>query len=338
MAEKFSFSESNQLNNRLDFTEKEVNTIEALGLTLEDVQKLLSEEPLAEGSYALIFDLPSDAQDLVAKVWKNPKEDSQRAERENVVLRLLRLRKFDHMPRLAGYLPHSTILFESKINGSQVEQYDEKTIKQLAFSLSGLHSIRLNSYGRPLSHRKEGTLLDCYHDNVNGLREIAAQFNDENDLDLLIKQAIDKLDYETGDKKQAFSGSDFTLIHFDLNPNNILRSNDEDKIVIIDWEQASAGDNAMDIAKCFFKLNFNEKQKEIFLAEYKKGLPREDAHFQERLAAYELFVLVNSILWRLRVLRDMPQQMSSDNEAQFYNRVKVNLDSEVEMLKNFVLE
>ena len=69
-----------------------------------------------------------------------------------------------------------------------------------------------------------------------------------------------------------FCGNDFTLIHFDLNRNNILRSNNSNKIILIDWEQASAGDSAMDIAKLFLKLNFNDVQKKDFLVEYEKKL------------------------------------------------------------------
>ena len=56
------------------------------------------------------------------------------------------------------------------------------------------------------------------------------------------------------------------------------------------------------------------------------------------IPSYEPFVLINSIIWRLGVLCDMPQQVTSDNESQFYNRVKVNFDKEIKALKDFVLE
>lgn len=92
----------------------------------------------------------------------------------------------------------------------------------------------------------------------------------------------------------------------------------------------------MDIAKLFLKLNFDDEQKKEFLAEYEKKFSEKDEYFQNRLEVYEPLVLINSILWRLRVLRDAPQQTLSDNEKQFYDRVKNNLDSELISLQNFL--
>lgn len=71
---------------------------------------------------------------------------------------------------------------------------------------------------------------------------------------------------------------------------------------------------------------------------YESHQTKIDPHLHERLKVYEVFVLVNSIIWRLGVLRDVPEQMSSDNENQFYRRVKDNFDKETETLKNFVSE
>lgn len=134
----------------------------------------------------------------------------------------------------------------------------------------------------------------------------------------------------------AFSDTKFTLIHFDLNKNNIIFSKKDGDPVIVDWEQASAGDNAMDIAKLFLKSNFNAGQKQDFLRVYESHQAKKDPHFQERLNVYEVFVLINSLIWRLGVLRDVPLHMSSENEVQFYDRVKNNLDKEIEALKNYV--
>ena len=92
----------------------------------------------------------------------------------------------------------------------------------------------------------------------------------------------------------------------------------------------------MDIAKLFLKLNFNDEQKRDFLAGYEKKLSKKDEYFEERLEVFEPLVLVNSILWRLRVLRDMPLKASSLNEEQFYARVKINLDKELETLKKYL--
>ena len=94
----------------------------------------------------------------------------------------------------------------------------------------------------------------------------------------------------------------------------------------------------MDIAKLFLKSDFDAGQKQDFLKVYESHQTANDPHFHERLNVYEVFVLINSIIWRLGVLRDQPEQMTSDNEVQFYNRVQVNFDKEIETLKKFVSE
>lgn len=94
----------------------------------------------------------------------------------------------------------------------------------------------------------------------------------------------------------------------------------------------------MDIAKLFLKSNFDLDQKQDFLRVYESCQANQDPHFEERLKIYEPFVIINSIIWRLEVLHNMPEQVSSDNEDQFYGRVKLNFDKEIEILKNFVSE
>lgn len=100
---------------QLEFSANEIKTIKNLGLTPEDLQKLLDGQSFAEGSYALIFELPNSDPKIIAKAWKNPKYDSDRAKHENVALRLLRLRNSNEVPRSMGYLKSATILFEEKI-------------------------------------------------------------------------------------------------------------------------------------------------------------------------------------------------------------------------------
>ena len=335
MNEQYKFAESRKSVDQLEFSDSEMKTINNLGLTFEDLQKLLAGPSFAEGSYALIFELSGDEQKVVAKVWKNPKQDSERAEHENVALRLLRMRNFEEAPRSKGFLKSATILFEEKIEGRPIENFDKITIDQLAETLAKIHSIELNAYGRPLTRRIKGTKMDFLNDELNRLRMALISSPQQSEIISSIELALNKTENEAKKKPEAFQDDNFTLIHFDLNSNNILRSTDN-RIVIIDWEQASAGDNAMDIAKLFLKLNFNEGQRKEFLAEYEKNISRKDEYFEGRLETFEPLVLVNSILWRLRVLKDAPQHSSSVNEEQFYARVKNNLDKELEALKKYL--
>lgn len=337
MNEQYKFSESRKSIDGLEFSDNELKTFNDLGLTSEDLQKLFNGPSFAEGSYALIFELPDDAQGLVAKAWKNPEQDSKRAEHEHVALRLLRMRNSEEVPRLKGFLKSATILFEEKIEGRPIENFDRNTIDQLAEAVAKIHSIELKTYGRPLTKRKRGTKMDFFNDELTRLRTALISLPEQPDIVSTVNLAIDKTENDARKKSEAFQDDDFTLIHFDLNKSNILQLTDN-RIVIVDWEQAAAGDNAMDIAKLFLKLNFDEEQREEFLAKYEKKLPKKDEYFERRLETFEPLVLVNSILWRLRVLRGVPQEASSVNEEQFYYQVKASLDIEIEKLNNFLQE
>ncbi len=252
----------------LTLSENEVKLITELGLTPNDLLKLLRGDHFAEGSYALIFEVPNNNPELVAKVWKNPKHDLDRARNENVAMPLLRISDFNNAPKIKGSLESSKIIFEEKMKGAPVEHFNNNIIEHLATALASLHSIKLNKYGKPLTERKKGTRLDYLRDGTETLRELSSSFVDKTDITKQVDQLLDKIEGLASEDGDTFLKNDFTLIHFDLNKGNIIYSEKSDKLAIIDWEQASAGDNAMDIAKLFFKSNFNSDQKNIFLSKY----------------------------------------------------------------------
>lgn len=333
----YTFSGETKSFEELALTEKEKEGIKKIGIAPEDLRKLLATHPFAEGSYALLFDLPKHPT-TVAKAWKNRAQDSARGANENIVLRLLRIRRFKNAPELKGYLRPSTILFEEKIEGETVKQFDKGQIERLASALADLHSIELNAHGTPFTKRKKGTRMDYLVDGIETLHKIAEPFVSQPEVTELITRSLNKMKNQADKATGAFSDKNFTLIHFDLNKNNIVYAKEGGDPVIVDWEQASAGDNAMDIAKLFLKSNFDAGQKQDFLNVYENHQAKIDPHFRERLDVYDVFVLINSIIWRLGVLRDKPGQMTSDNEVQFYNRVQVNFDKEIGTLKKFVTE
>jgi len=190
MNEQYKFAETKNPIEQSEFSANEIKTIENLGLTTEDLQKLLNGHPFAEGSYALIFELPDSDPKTIAKAWKNPKYDSDRAKCENVALRLLRLRNSNEAPRSMGYLKSATILFEEKIEGSPIENLDKTTIKQLAETIAKVHSINLNSYGKPLTQRKRGTQMDYLNGELEKLRDHLSSLPDSTETKLLIEQSI----------------------------------------------------------------------------------------------------------------------------------------------------
>jgi thiamine kinase-like enzyme len=178
--------------------------------------------------------------------------------------------------------------------------------------------------------------MDFLKDGIETLRKLSEPFADQTEISELIDHSLEKMKNDANEASDAFLENKFTLIHFDLNPDNIIYSKKNNDLAIIDWEQASAGDNAMDIAKLFLKSNFNSGQKQEFLSQYEKYLVNKDPKFEERLRIYEPFVLINSILWKLRVLRNTPQHAASISETQFYERVKNNLERELIVLRDFL--
>jgi thiamine kinase-like enzyme len=336
MNEKFKFSETRNPIKQAELSKKEQRIINGVGLTLEDLKKLLRKPSYAEGSYALIFEVNEFDQKNIAKVWKNPQNDTTRARHENAALRLLHKHKSTQVPHNLGYLHSETILFEEKIKGKHIVKFDELVICQLAETLAKIHNIKLSSYGKLIEPRIKGTQKDYLMTEIGKLREALSTSSEKPELLKLIEQAINKFENAATSSPEAFKKRVFTLIHFDLNRNNIFQSDDNDKIIIIDWEQAAAGDNAMDIAKMFLKLNFTEKQKKKFIEEYGKWFDKKDTSLQARLDVYAQFVLINSILWRLRVLKNTPIETTSANEKEFYARVKNNLDTELIKLKKYL--
>lgn len=316
------------------FSENEKRILSEINLSPEVMIKLFSEPPFAEGSHAVLFELQAGGKDLVAKVGKDDNTNLNRGAKENVILRFLRIRGFKEAPRVHGYISSRNILFEEKIEGRPIKNFDERDILNLAEILAKLHSIKLDSYGKPLEKRELGTRMDCLYYGINTLRNLALTQEGDSKTIAEVKNLLDKITTEAEQVTEAFSKNIFTLIHFDLNPNNILRSDENMGIILVDWEQASVGDNAMDIAKFFLKCELNSKQRIMFLKKYESCLLETDPDFNQRLRIYEPLVLVNSVLWRLRTL-----SMSDDvniKDEEFYERVRDGLKKDLIKIKALI--
>lgn len=87
-----------------------------------------------------------------------------------------------------------------------------------------------------------------------------------------------------------FQGSLFTIITYDMNPSNIVWKNKKPRI--FDWETASVGDPAMEIARIFDSWNLNERQKDLFMREYGG-----DNQLKLRINTYQKFVSLTSLTY-----------------------------------------
>ncbi len=337
MSKNFTSFEIFDNKDGCNFSNRELNTIERLGLSVDDLKKILGEKPYNESNHAIFFELPINGDEKnLAKVWKYPKRDKNRFQNESITLRLLRLKKTTIAPEILGSLKSSTILFEENIKGVNVEHFDKNNINKLADSISTFHSMEFNSYGKPFSKRKKGDKLDCLNHEINILNNSIELLQNSDSLNIInsIKNVILKSKKKAEENRDDFKDNSFTLIHFDLNQNNILKSLDSNKIIIIDWEQATAGDNAMDIAKMFMKLNFNENQRTQFISRYKYNLPSEYG-LESRIKAYNPLVIANSILWRINTLKYFLNHKPTNYELKFLKRVESGLEKEIKKLKNF---
>lgn len=108
---------------------------------------------------------------------------------------------------------------------------------------------------------------------------------------VILKKAINSRDY--------FKDSSFSLIHYDLNPGNIIKR-DKGGVLFLDWRQASVGDRAMDISKFFYKNYLNEEQEKLFLNYYLSEI--DDTTLKARIDVYSPLIRLASLLWRLRFL------------------------------------
>jgi len=121
-----------------------------------------------------------------------------------------------------------------------------------------------------------------------------------------------------------------------LNYNNILKKSDDGKLVIVDWEQASAGDNAMDLAKMFFKFDFKESQKQRFLSLYQEELEEKDDSLQDRLKIYQPLIIVNSLLWRAEILNSQDEELNiSKHDEGFYYQVRLGYENDIKKLNDY---
>ena len=62
---------------------------------------------------------------------------------------------------------------------------------------------------------------------------------------------------------------EYVLCHHDLNPKNILFSDD---IKLIDWEYAGVNDRYFDLASIIVEFNLNKRNETLFMRSYSKKI------------------------------------------------------------------
>ena len=290
---------SEKISEKINFSKSEIERLSLLGITLEDLKKLFKSET-RQGHNAFVFSM--EEKNIIAK--KNKKMQNSISP-EYAVLRVLQINDFKHTPAPIFFVRSEEILFEEQIDGHSVDLNNSDNIEKLAVVLANLHSIEFEKYGKPFSQRKRGNKWDNLLYNFDLLESVWKKLFKEIPKEEQLVDMSFFLEYLAQFKDNAernknnFQGDKFSLIHFDLHPENIIERDDE-SIVLVDWGNASIGDNAMDIAKLFLKCNFNNDQEKSFFDNYSF----KDDDLQARVKIYMPLVILNSIAWRLSVLHE----------------------------------
>ena len=235
-------------------------------------------------------------------------DQSINALREFSILRLLNMRSGEkHFPTPFYVDVEKDIIIMEWIEGKTVNILDDNGIIQIARALSTIHQIEYQKPGLPFFTREKTNQLDRLKNQIEFLESQLISVGH-----LISKESLDSENPQT-DLMEAkiriianitrlqsfFLGCSFSVIHYDINPTNTLRTCDG-SIIFIDWGQSSIGDRAMDIAKFFYKFNIDKIGQGVFFEEYLRWI--EDDDLIERSSVYYLLIILNSLLWRIRFL------------------------------------
>jgi thiamine kinase-like enzyme len=280
---------------KIELSENEKKELLNKGISQDDFFKLLSNN-YNQGRNAFIFSL--DEKNIIAK--KNFNNSSM--EPEYAILKLLNNKKFEHSPTPIYFTKEPSILLEEEINGSQIDFDIDLNIEKLAIVLSELHSISFEKFGKPMEKRERGNKFDNLKFNLSLLEDhwkqiILNRNNIANHEANIVSNYLKNINNSVNELESIFSDKKFSLVHFDLHKDNILVDKNND-IILIDWGNSSIGDNAMDIAKLFYKNDFSEKQKQIFFKNYNFS----DETIKKRIGVYYPLVILNSLAWRFDIL------------------------------------
>ncbi len=312
-------------------SEREKDDLGRIGLNEESLEKIFHESPENHGTVATTFVTRQNGEDLVLKRHGKEVGQDQSIDREHVILRLLRRTGSPHSPELRAFIPSQETLVETKALGEPPKEFNGKLIQVIAQALGEIHQPIFNKYGKPLENRKAGNQHDFLLDGIGDLSERAQTTPGlPEKLRSSLLGVINNNKTLAGKSPNAFAGESFSLIHFDLNPSNILWDPKKESVTLIDWGSASIGDPAMDIAKFFLKCDLNSDQARDFLQTYEHVNP--DSGLEDRLSIYHDLVRVNSLLWRYGYIHKNSTAASSQDGIRQVEVVQSKIQRELQDL------
>lgn len=163
-------------------------------------------------------------------------------------------------------------------------EFEKDELKEISEILGKLHS------------RDSGSLEKgdpSYESHLGIARELITSINDLSESDFSILEKILKKVQESLPEEETH---EFTLIHGDICPQNIISSNKG--LRLVDWESMQLSDPAKDIAFAKINLGLQDESFDVFLKEYNnyRFLSRDN----KRVEAYEKLMLLIYFLWEVK--------------------------------------
>ena len=306
--------------------------LQELGVNLEDLD---DQKNVVAGTSSLVYFVDGRDGELVVKKGKDV-DPALTAEREYAFLKLLKMRGGEKFfPDVYYYNNVFDVLISEKIQGEKVSgEFDDHEIEEIAEIVSKLHKPEFSRPGLPGKKREEKTQYEYLIEQTQFLekwyRDVQGKFSSvgiSGEDIKTIEKVKQRLLGSLSESEESFQNKSFSLIHYDLNPENIVKTKDG-KMVILDWRQASIGDRAMDVAKLFMKSNFSQTQKKLFLEKYEDTV--KDSTIEKRIDVYYPLIRLASLLWRVRFMtKDVkrhPEVGKGINRKLFFQRMSEDID------------
>lgn len=270
----------------------------------ENLEKL---EVLGSGISAKTYLDGSRSEGLAVKVGHNPQEYPG-ADSEYAILRLLQLRGDKLSPEPVSFDKDNNILITKAIEGEKIDELTDNDIKNMALVIGKFHSREMSRPGKPFTERDKITQFEQLQKQIKTVEPWLEEVKQIATLEIpnsnipptdTLEAVLNKIKALSEDYREFFQESSFSLIHYDMNPSNLLKTKDGN-FFILDWRNSSVGDRALDLAKFFYKNYLDVRKQEIFMESYLEAVP--DTTIKERTSVYYPLVRLISVLWRLEHL------------------------------------
>lgn len=227
-------------------------------------------------------------------------------------------------PRLLYQSAHNNFFIHSVIRGENFNSiypgstaFPDWVACEIARKISQFHSINptpFSDYCRDLAQSPDtkSFFLAHYRFDMSVYQELRPEM-----AAVYLRLGIPEQPFDHMDQLvDRISQRPFVLCHSDVHRKNILISEDEKSLAILDWELALVGDPVYDISVHFHKMRYEPHQEEMFIREYVSysGIPMTPEDIRYQVDAYlQLERVKSAIIDAYRVGSDLLSGNLDDN-------------------------